>query len=60
MEQAIQEVFDRFIDMLANRQEEPIPIMLFGKELEQFQAQYPNEQIQVFDGTGNVEVAPEN
>lgn len=60
MEQAIQDVFDRFIDMLSVRQEKPIPILLFGKELEQFKAQYPNEEISEFDGTGDIEVAPED
>lgn len=59
MEQAIQEVFDRFIDMLRNKQEKAVPIMLFGKELEEFQAQYPNEEIATYDGTGDITVGPE-
>jgi len=60
MEQAIKEVFDRFIDMLSVRQEQPIPIMLFGKELQEFKEMYPEEEIKLFDGTGNVEVQPED
>ncbi len=60
MEQAIKEVFDRFIDMLSVRQEQPIPIMLFGKELAEYQAMYPEEKLQMYDGTGNVDIAPED
>lgn len=60
MEQAIKEVFDRFIDMLSVRQEKPIPINLFGKELAEFKQLYPDEKIHLYDGSGNIEVAPED
>ncbi len=57
MEQAIQDVFDRFIDMLSRKQEKPIPIMLFGKEIEEFQAQYPDEQLEILNGS--ITIKPE-
>ncbi|MEA2112848.1 MAG: hypothetical protein U9P50_02660 [Patescibacteria group bacterium] len=60
MEQALQEVYDRFIDMLSVKQEQPIPIMLFGKELEEFQAQYPEEEFTIYDGTGDITVEEED
>jgi hypothetical protein len=60
MEQAIEEVFDRFIDMLATKQEAPIPIYIFGKEIDEFIRMYPNEELEVYDGTGMIEVQPDD
>lgn len=66
MEQSISDVYNRFISLISSYGspdgvKAPIDISLFGKEVTEFQSQYPNENIlEMFDGTGHATASPES
>ena len=50
LEQALEEVNERMITMVANKQEKPIEVTLFQKDIEKIQEQFPDEDImEVFE-----------
>lgn len=48
MEKAIEETFNIFVDLLVTRQEKPIDLYLFKKEIEQVRQVYP-DVVEIFD-----------
>lgn len=70
MEQALEQVNQKFIDLLTTKQEKPIEISLFESEIKKLQEAYPDEDLsQVFGGTvrlfesgkaGNMKVGAES
>lgn len=53
MERALEEVNQRFIDLLTTKQEKPIDVTLFKNDIEKLQQAYPNEQIATVFGSGD-------
>jgi len=62
MEQSIEQVYNKMIDLMTTKQETPIDITLFGSEIEKIQKAYPNENImELFDSqdAGKISVSPD-
>ena len=52
MEQALEKVTQKFIDLLTTKQEKPIEIILFKSDIKKLQEAYPNEDITSVFGNG--------
>jgi hypothetical protein len=53
MEQALEKVNQKFIDLLTTKQEKPIDVTLFKADIEKLQQAYPDEQIATVFSSGD-------
>lgn len=53
MERALEEVNQKFIDLLTTKQEKPIDVMLFKEDLRKLQEAYPDEKIATVFSSGD-------
>lgn len=60
MEKTIEEIFDRFADLMATKQEKPIKLNLMAKELQDIAQQYP-DAVEMFESNemGAVTIKPQ-
>lgn len=54
MEQALSEMITRWVDISVATDAAKVSVSLFGKELEEFKAKYPQEEFEEFGGSGKL------
>lgn len=58
MEQAVEELYDRFVDLITKKQEKPIEFAMFGKEIQKIQQLYPDVVEMFGEDSGKVKINP--
>jgi len=58
MEQAVEELYDRFVDLITKKQEKPIEFAMFGKDIQKIQQLYPDVVEMFNEDSGKIKINP--